>query len=221
MILFTVLFFVLLTGYGQKLIINDSIYRKGIYKTFEEFKYNKPSIEFNYDIIIKNRGYGLLNTAGQLAIYKILINKKVGKSIGNIFGFCDGKNVYINDNSPRLSPKTEFSKIEYFGKYCYYKEIYNQKVSTPKSRAEINIKSTRNISISNNVRRIKNRSETSTEGRLVEKIINIDSGKVIKLSIKTLRDIITNDKELLDEFNKESQQSKKLREYLIRFIDNQ
>jgi hypothetical protein len=37
-----------------------------------------------------------------------MISKKTGKSIGNVFGFCDGKNVYINDDSPRLSPSTEF-----------------------------------------------------------------------------------------------------------------
>lgn len=108
---------------SQNLIINDAAYKAGIYRTFEEFKYNNPSIDFNYEVTTKNRGNGSLNAAGQVTYYRIMINKKLGKSIGEVFGFCDGKNVYINESLPRLGPKTGFSKIEYFGKYCYFEDI--------------------------------------------------------------------------------------------------
>jgi len=220
-ILFSLLVFIFLTVTGQNLIINDSVYKDGIYRTFEEFKHNKPSIEFNYNVIVKSRGYGLSNLADQVPFYKIMINKKEGKSIGKVFGFCDGKSVYINDNSPRLSPETEFSKIEYFGKYCYYKRVNDRKINKPTSRAERNMNDTRNIRISNNVRRMMEASTKVTEGQLVERIINIDSGEVTTLSTKVLRELIANDKELLDEFNNESEHSEKLRQYFIRFIDKQ
>jgi len=219
MILFFGLFSILLTVNGQNLIINDTIFREGIYKTFEEFKHNRPSMEFNYNVITKSHRYGLSNEEVQVPFYKIMINKKEGKSIGKIFGFCDGKTVYINDNSPRLGPDTEFSKIEYFGKYCYFKYVKNRKVEKQKSRAERNMDNAKNIFISNNVKRIMNASTTVTEGRLVEKILNIESGEVISLSTKVLRELIANDKELLNEFNKESQRGKKLMQYLIRYLD--
>jgi len=86
-ILFSLLVFIFLTVTGQNLIINDSVYKDGIYRTFEEFKHNKPSIEFNYNVIVKSRGYGLSNLADQVPFYKIMINKKEGKSIGKVFGF--------------------------------------------------------------------------------------------------------------------------------------
>jgi hypothetical protein len=34
---------------AQDLIINDTVYNAGFYTSFEEFKYNKPSIPFNYE----------------------------------------------------------------------------------------------------------------------------------------------------------------------------
>lgn len=219
MILFFGLFSILLTVNSQNLIINDTIFREGIYRTFEEFKYNKPSIEFNYNLITKSRRYGLSNEEGEVPFYNIMINKKEGKSIGKIFGFCDGKTVYINENSSRLGPDTEFSKIEYFGNYCYFKYVKNRKVDKQKSRAERNMDNPKNIYISNNVKRIMNASTTVTEGRLVEKIINIESGEVISLSTKVLRELIANDKDLVDAFNKESQRSQKLMQYLIRYLD--
>ncbi len=168
-ILLLALFLTLVTANTQNLIITDTIYRDGIYRTFEEFKFNKPSIEFDYNVVIKTHNYSKFNIAQQVAFYKIMISKKIGKSIGNVFGFSNGNNVYINDHSPKLSPKIEFSKIEYFGIYCYYKEIYNQTVYTKTSRAEKNIKDSKNIHISNNVRNVKYRSTASNEGRLVEK----------------------------------------------------
>ena len=219
MILFFGLFSILLTVNSQNLIINDTIFREGIYKTFEEFKHNKPSLQFNYNVITKSHRYVLSNDEGQVPFYKIMINKKKGKSIGKIFGFCDGKTVYINDNSPRLGPETEFSKIEYFGKYCYFKYVKIRKVEKQKSRTERNMDNAKNIFISNNVKRIMNASTTVTEGRLVEKILNIESGEVMSLSTKVLRELVANDKELLEEFNKESHRSQKLMQYLIRYLD--
>jgi len=43
-ILFLVLCSIFFTGSGQNLIINDTIYKDGIYWSFEEFKHNTPSL---------------------------------------------------------------------------------------------------------------------------------------------------------------------------------
>lgn len=193
--LFSVLLICSFIVQSQSLIINDTIYKPGIYRTFEEFKYNNPSLEFKYEITTRNRGYGFLNSAGQVTFYRIVIDKKVGKSIGEVYGFSDGKSVYINEELPRLGPKAEFSKIEYFAKYCYFEDIFYTT--------------------------IYNGTSTTTAASLDEKIIDINTGVVISLNKQTLRDLLANDSELLDEFNSEKHKNKKLKEYVIRYLQKQ
>jgi hypothetical protein len=47
-ILYSFLFGVTLITHGQRIITSDTIYKAGIYRTFQEFKYNNPSIGLNY-----------------------------------------------------------------------------------------------------------------------------------------------------------------------------
>jgi hypothetical protein len=178
---------------SQNLIINDSILKVGIYRDFNEFKYNNPSIKFDYQISTIEHGYGFLNSSGTVTFYRISIDKKAGKAIGNIFGFCDGKNVYINENLPRLGPKAGFSKIEYFGLYCYFESIFYQTAY--------------------------NGTNSYTTSSLAENVINMSNGEVIRLTKKTLKELIANDEELLTEFNNESQKNKKLKDYIIKYLE--
>lgn len=180
---------------GQPLIISDTTYKAGIYRTFKEFQNNNPSIDFSYVISTKNRGYRFLNESAQVTYSRIVIDKKSGKSIGKVFGFCDGKNVYINESLPRLGPKTEFSKIECFGNYCYFEDIIRKTIYAG--------------------------TVVTSSCSLDEKIININTGEIIHLSKKTLRELIGDDSELPDEFDNESQKNKKLKEYFIKYMEKQ
>jgi hypothetical protein len=82
---------------SQELIIKDSInLKKGIYLDFTDFKYNSPSIPLNSEIWSYSRSYGFLNSKGKIDYYFINIHSKIVKEIGYVFGFCDGKNIYIN-----------------------------------------------------------------------------------------------------------------------------
>ncbi len=94
--------------------------KKGIYKNFEEFKNNAPSIELDYDVlrIYKDTG-GILDDA-ETAFFKLDITKAQGKSIGRVYGFCDGKNIYINEYKPKLKPKALFMKVGFIGTYCVF-----------------------------------------------------------------------------------------------------
>jgi hypothetical protein len=192
-ILYSFLFGVTLITHGQGLITSDTIYKAGIYRTFQEFKYNNPSIGLNYKTSTISSGYGFLNAGGRVTFYRIDIDRKKGKSIGNVFGFCDGKNICINESNPILGPKTEFSKIEYLGKYCYFESLYSKPVY--------------------------NGVSSSTSASLDEKIIDINSGEVISLSKNKIQELIADDKELLDKFNNDSQKNKKLKEYIIKYLE--
>jgi len=187
--LFSILFIIAWTTQSQCLIVNESKYKAGIYKSFEEFKYNNPSIEYNYDIISSVRRSGMLSSSSSTSTYRIAITKEIGKSIGRVFGFCDGENVYINFANPNLGPKTDFFKIECFGRYCYFKEVNNYS-SGPYNTSSIAI---------------------------VENVIDINSGKVIAINKKSLQKLIANDDELLNEFKNDSHKNEKLKEYIIKF----
>jgi hypothetical protein len=181
----------------QNLIINDTIYKRGIYKNFEEFKYNKPSTDFNYEITTEEIEYGLggfdegfRNTTvlGKVTYYKILIKKSVGISIGNVFGFCDGESIYINTNLPILKPNTKFTKIEFLGAYCYFKDTYCPIIQDGYSRRHCSLN---------------------------EKIIKIYDGEVILLNADTVQKLIEDNIELTNEFNRDTRKNKKLKEYII------
>lgn len=113
--------------------------------------------------------------------------------MGTVFGFCDGKHVYINELLPRLGPKTDFCKIEYLGRYCYYEDIHCMM--------------------------FYNGPTTNENCSLDEKIIDIESGEVIRLDKKTLREIIADDTELLNEFNDELNKNKRIKDYLIKYLE--
>lgn len=71
------------SGYKQP-VLNDVVYKKGIYASFNEFKTNNPSItEYEFK-------------KGQLG--DLLYVKKDGLEYPErtAWGFCDGKNIYIN-----------------------------------------------------------------------------------------------------------------------------
>jgi hypothetical protein len=103
-------------AHSQKTIINDSLnLKKGIYKTFDEFRYNSPSIPLEFEVINLDKGY----------TYNLKIDKDKTKYFGVVWGFCDGKDIFINmdvDMSRKkvFNPDSYFSRLLYVGRYCFF-----------------------------------------------------------------------------------------------------
>ncbi len=101
--------------FSQKMIVDDLLnLKKGIYKTFDEFKENTPSIPFEYEVIKVN----------ELA-YQLKIDQEKTNFYGSIWGFCDGKTVYINldfdmSGRNRFRPHSFFGILQNIGRYCYF-----------------------------------------------------------------------------------------------------
>jgi hypothetical protein len=172
---------------------NDTWLKAGIYRNFEEFRYNNPSVEFNYQVSKKMRKYGDLRSSGRIPYYRLNIARETGKSIGKVFGFCDGTNVFINENNPDLGPKTEFVQIENLGRFCYFED---RKSTT--------------IFIG---------TVPSTLYYIDRKIIDANTGEIVGLNKKTLQEIIADDDDLLEEFKNDPNKGKKLKEYLIKYLE--
>jgi hypothetical protein len=85
--------------------------KKGFYKSFTEFVTNSPSIIKEFTVAERNEA-DLLLTHGSKYTYK-LIEGYVDNS--EIYGFCDGKDVYINYDHPK-----GYCKMEYIGLYTIF-----------------------------------------------------------------------------------------------------
>ena len=128
-----------------------------------------------------------------MTFYKLVVDANSRASIGKVFGFCDGKHIYINELNHKLQSSTEFNKLEYVGAYCYYEDLLCTSL--------FNGRSTINSCYRNS------------------KMIDVNTGEVIYLSKSTFRDLISDNTELLTEYNNERKKKTKYKAYLIRYLE--
>jgi hypothetical protein len=110
------------TLFSQELIVDSGVVlKKGVYRTFDEFKYNNPSITFDGILSSGYRAHGFLlnRRVKYYGIGKILEGSQ--KST-DMFGFCDGEKVYIRTNQFIFS-STNFVEVQSLGRYSYFEKI--------------------------------------------------------------------------------------------------
>jgi hypothetical protein len=152
----------------------------------KSFKYNKPSIPFNYET--KSVTYNA--RGGEVTYHRINFKKKVAKSLGVIFGFCDGKHVYILDEPREVIPNSRYMHIQTFGKFCYFED----------RAAKVG----------------HNNSQTIF---LLPCLLNIETGEIIKVDKTNLPELLANHKDLLEAFEQEKKQYKVVKDYLLKYLE--
>jgi len=170
----------------------ENMLKPGIYKSFEELKYNSPGLEYKYSFKKVRAG----RTLGKsYYTYRLTLNNQVRYEIGNIYGFCDGNDFYVNitARSRKLRTSTKFVKADNLKKFCYFE--YYKTTSVPTGQY--------GSIYSHSIQR---------------RVIDMNTGEVINLKRSSLKNLIMDDTELLHEFENESSKSTKLKEYLIRYI---
>jgi len=115
--------FVVNTLFSQELIVDSGVaLKRGVYRTFDEFKYNNPSLDYDGPLEYRYASYSIINTTDKIeyvGIGKKIVGKVKSKTV---YGFSDGKKVYLNLIG--LSPTSKnFVELEYLGRYCYYKFV--------------------------------------------------------------------------------------------------
>ncbi len=115
-------------GEAQELISNPKIQLKaGFYKNHEEMKFNNPSKLFNFPIGMKKACI----EEDCVYRYRIRIDRSKAKEIGEVYGFCDGENVYVRISTDGslgknvLTPNDRFSKLDHIGSFCLYSTKLN------------------------------------------------------------------------------------------------
>jgi hypothetical protein len=179
---------------AQYPILTDSVKQSGIYLNFEEFKQNNPSVKLSYPIIQKQVKYGGLGSSYSKTVYAIDIPKKEGRDIGEVFGFCDGKDFYLIASEytdiyfPNKIHNFNFYKVEYIGKLCFYDAVQN---SGP---------------------------NTGTVATLGTVVIDMNTGEINLLSKSYLKELLIEKPELLEKFKKQENKYKHLKEYLKEYL---
>jgi len=72
---------------AQVPILEATTYKKGIYKTFEEFQNNAPSLPLNYEFKTVQKSYGAFGAGGKVFFKRLIVKRKEGKAVGEVFGF--------------------------------------------------------------------------------------------------------------------------------------
>jgi hypothetical protein len=167
---------------------NENHLVPGFYRNLEELKYNNPSDKFNYAVTEQHRKY----FGGEINTYKIDIDKLKAREIGKVFGFSDGKNLYLNEDSSSLRPSTEFARAEYHGKYYYFETVLQIPVSSGTTVILV--------------------------PKIEQKIMDMNSGEIIILNNKNLKELISDNQLLLAEFENSSHKNRILKEFFIRYM---
>lgn len=185
--------FYFLSGKSQTIIINDTLnLKKGIYRDFSEFKTNNPSIPVNFTVYPVKETYGMFD-GSSIERYKTTCSKDEITQLSKIWGFCDGKNIYVNYSYYEHVPFADgatFDKLT-LGRYCYSESITY-------------------ASIQGTIARFINRFA-----------IDINTGAVIRLyNNGVVKNLLKSDAELLNEFKNDEHKKEHYKYYIVEYSAN-
>lgn len=203
------LLFIATVAKAQYPILEQTSYKRGLYRNFEEFKNNNPSLPLTYQIFSEDTKPSLFDKRVQ-RLYELEIRKKEGRKIGPVFGFCDGTYIYIWSRSYKkdafplfsdapLGPNARFAKLLILDTISYFEDIG---VSAP-----VGVPVVGPYGIT---------SGGANPSLYVRgNLLDIRTGKLTELTKRILIERIKDDVELLAVFEKESGKQRKLGEYLM------
>lgn len=107
---------------------NTIVKQKGMYRNFDEFIKNSPSVF--YRAMIERREEIINIITPPLNVYKLTFgDEKPCEKNERIWGFCDGQHFYKARNY-KFNEKNVYDKIIFVGKYVYYQSTESSYSST-------------------------------------------------------------------------------------------
>ncbi|MBZ4187410.1 hypothetical protein [Niabella beijingensis] len=198
---------------AQYPILQKAGYKPGLYRNFEEFRDNNPSLPLSYKVITDDISISLFNNRPQ-RLYGLEVGKKEGKKIGPVFGFCDGTAIYIwvrsykrgafsSFSSDIIGPKTRFTKLLLLDTLSYFEDIgVVQSFGAPMMGAN-------GMAYGGQSRTLYQRGN----------LLDLRTGGMTELTKGILRELLQKDPELSAIFEKESGKRRKLGEYLMYYLE--
>lgn len=179
--------------------------QRGIYKTFQEFKNNAPSIKAEFQLQNTTKGHGFLNATPHETFKLLLKNPKSLSKRDSVWGVCDGEHVYISNNKV-YKKRSCYDKLIYLGHFCIFETVetnyYPMMHMMPLP--------------SGGMMPIGGGGSSRVLSTIV---LNPRNGATFDLTKANLREILQNDPELLAEFESQKKKKSKLVEYLIEYCE--
>jgi len=167
--------------------------KKGLYKDFNEFKRNSPydtSTQFELKMPNKNpERYTLFR----------LLNGENTKIKNGIWGFCDGKDVYVCVSS--ICPGNWFVKIYEFGYYCIFTE---------------QLKSSGGGLVGALIQQQANKGKKYFEIYVVD----FSNGEIKEVNKNTIKMLLVDDDELYSQYNADPEGKNKFLKYMLDFNEH-
>lgn len=156
-----------------------------IYRSLEDLLNDKVDTTVEADYLVKPKEHGI-------TYHRLLVTRKEGKEIGQVYGFKVGNEVFINPRNPKLRKGKNFFKTERIGEYLNYATIGEVWIPGGQGRPPYRFTFPR------------------------EELLSIETGKRKLLTRARLKKILKKDNnlELWKEFKKERYKSMNLIPYL-------
>ncbi len=136
----------------------------------------------------KTEAAQIINGSTQNKLYKLESNGKTTRIKKNVWGYCDGNNVFIFWSS-NSGMKKYFLKIQFIDRYCLFKD--SGYTYAPMTNIPIPYEK--------------------------DYVINVNNGGVFPLRENIVKTILKKDSKMLKEFNNEIDKSSVRREYIKRY----
>jgi hypothetical protein len=97
---------------------NITLYKAGVYKSFNELRYNNPSAALQGDVVSRTDQAG----KQKVMFYSLKMKKSEAKDHVKVYGFSDGSAIYLKRKEGIGIPQ-EFVRIDNYGMYGYFEDI--------------------------------------------------------------------------------------------------
>ncbi|MCX6258007.1 MAG: hypothetical protein NTW49_08975 [Bacteroidia bacterium] len=165
---------------------------KGAFRSFEEFKNNKPSTIFDFKVKYRS-GFSIFMVGGN-DIKIISLNNNISSyNIKKEFwGICDGDTIYINNYL--FSKNLWYSKLNKIGRVCLFTGAYP---STPQLAQKLAMSAFMFGAIGAGI------YGGTMATKRVGYVLDNKTGDVIMLTRENVAELLKENQELFDEYNKE------------------
>jgi hypothetical protein len=175
----------------KNIITKDSaVLIPGFYKSFFEFKYNCPFIEGTFPAISDSiTGSSIFVRRFSITCVKFNVDLNFAKSIGEVYGYCDGVNVFLYGGElTKLTSSIMFTKLDNIGRYCVFDEMV--------------------VNGNNNLNSVS----------LGYNVLDLNTGSIRKdINRYVLNELIKKDSVLVENFEKEEDKRKNIKKYLVQY----
>lgn len=180
-------------SFTQNYITSNNL-KRGIYRNFDEFRYNKPLEGIPFEIVedIEHSKYGVIKTKKN-QVFQISILPNHRDSINMIYGFCDGRIVFLNKDG-ELKPYNagnHFVKVKYLGGLSYFKKY---------------ITSTENTQVPSSNGTMANSGSVKTESFKYHCLF-LETGQIFEINKKFIENLLKDDPSLFNLYKDEPKKS--------------